>query len=182
MFFIFNLLCWQGHVIYRFSIFSPFRSPSFLHSLFFTFSVHRNALTFMATYSAFFSSGLLAQCHFPQSRAHTPTPNSSGLDQDTLSLSSRIMTHTKANIQTPPSVPYRLRRRRGSLSTSASAIKSPAHNASVAFQRARSIGAISPRRYRSGSVGSNHLGGTKINNNAVSGRKRSGSLGVTHHR
>ncbi|KIK79389.1 hypothetical protein PAXRUDRAFT_281550 [Paxillus rubicundulus Ve08.2h10] len=119
----------------------------------------------MATYSAFFSSGLLAPY---VSRSTTPMPPSSPMlisasPVDPVDLA---LTHTKGD--RPP-----MRRRRSSMNIGASPmalIKSPARNAGAALQRS---GIMSPTRSRAASVSTNEAS----ENNSLFSRLRSGSLG-----
>ncbi|KAF8837362.1 hypothetical protein BDN67DRAFT_1004985 [Paxillus ammoniavirescens] len=137
----------------------------------------------MATYSAFFSSGLLAPY---VSRATTPVPPSSPMlisaspvdpvDRQ-LSVTPTPMgqkspypkaTSTHTNGDRP-----QMRRRRSSMNIGASPmalIKSPARNAGAALQRS---GIMSPTRSRAASVSTNEAS----ENNSLFGRLRSGSLG-----
>ena len=133
----------------------------------------------MATYSALFSSGLLAprvaRCTTPVlpsspmaisatpvdpiDRQLTPTPHGKALEAPT-------------NAERP-----RVRRRRSSINIGASPmalIKSPVRNAGAALQR---TGLMSPTRHRAGSVGINGA----FENNSLFGRLRSGSVGGIVH-
>ncbi|KAI6041879.1 hypothetical protein EDC04DRAFT_3139440 [Pisolithus marmoratus] len=129
----------------------------------------------MVTYSAFFSSGLLAP---GITRPSTPT-------DCTLLPSSPVDTVDREFLHAPitPTTPRpkavnanaagerpRMRRRRSSINIAASpmaAIKSPSRNATSAFQRA---GIVSPARSRAGSVNE------ASENNSLFGRLRSGSV------
>ncbi|KAG1738541.1 hypothetical protein EDB19DRAFT_1852423 [Suillus lakei] len=132
----------------------------------------------MVTYSAFFSSGLLAPYH---PRATTPVPPSPMLmpsspmhpvDRD-LSVtptpggnSNNAVAVPTANADRP-----RMRRRRSSMNIAANPmalIKSPTRNAGSALQR---TGVMSPTRSRAGSVAE-----SASEANSLFGRLRSGSL------
>jgi hypothetical protein len=133
----------------------------------------------MVTYSAFFSSGLLAPYHprattpappplpmpMPSSPMHpvdrdlsvTPTPGGN---------SNNVVAVTTANADRP-----RMRRRRSSMNIGVNPmalIKSPTRNAGSAFQR---TGVMSPTRSRAGSIAEN-----ASETNSLFGRLRSGSL------
>ncbi|KAI6010433.1 hypothetical protein BKA83DRAFT_11806 [Pisolithus microcarpus] len=116
----------------------------------------------MATYSAFFSSGLLAP---GITRPSTPT-NSAPLASSPVDPVDLEFLHVP--ITPKPSHA----KRRSSINIAVSpmaAIKSPSRNATSAFQRA---GIISPTRSRAGSVNE------ASENNSLIGRLRSGSVTV----
>ncbi|KAG6330591.1 hypothetical protein ID866_8499 [Astraeus odoratus] len=137
----------------------------------------------MTTYSAFFSSGLLAPCI---ARPTTPTHRSSEgpipcspadpVDRElsiTPTPTSAATSYTK-NISAVSAAGERprMRRRRSSINIAASpmaAIKSPSRNASSALQRS---GIMSPTRSRAGSVNE------ASENTSLFGRLRSGSLNM----
>ncbi|KIK22240.1 hypothetical protein PISMIDRAFT_11806 [Pisolithus microcarpus 441] len=131
----------------------------------------------MATYSAFFSSGLLAP---GITRPSTPTNSaplaSSPVDPVDLEFLHVPITpkpsHAKSVTANAAGERPRMRRRRSSINIAVSpmaAIKSPSRNATSAFQRA---GIISPTRSRAGSVNE------ASENNSLIGRLRSGSVTV----
>ena len=137
----------------------------------------------MATYSAFFSSGLLApriaRCTTPVLPSSPMTISASPADPVDRQLSltptpigqtnpcpKALEAHTKA--ERPP-----MRRRRSSINVSVSPmalIKSPIRNAGAALQR---TGFMSPTRHRAASVSVNEA----FENNSLFGRLRSGSVG-----
>ncbi|KIJ65379.1 hypothetical protein HYDPIDRAFT_174860 [Hydnomerulius pinastri MD-312] len=136
----------------------------------------------MATYSAFFSSGLLAPY---VARATTPVPPSSPMLMSAspadptdrqLSVTPTPIGHspcTKASEAHINGDRPRMRRRRSSIKIGASPmalIKSPSRNAGAALQR---TGIMSPTRSRAGSVSTNEAS----ENNSLFGRLRSGSVG-----
>jgi hypothetical protein len=148
----------------------------------------------MVTYSAFFSSGLLAS--YSQSRALTPAPPSSpilipsspgdpmGADvgrgtPTTPNLDDVDMqvTPNAAQLNPPAKERPRLRKRRSSVTLCASpmnAIKSPMRNAGAALHRAINA-TSSPNRSRSGSLSTDVLGGGTVQGTTAGGRKRSSS-------
>ncbi|KAG2141842.1 hypothetical protein DEU56DRAFT_795032 [Suillus clintonianus] len=131
----------------------------------------------MVTYSAFFSSGLLAPYH---PRATTPAPLSSPMPSSPMQPVDRDLSVTPTptgNSNSVAAVPTanaerpRMRRRRSSMNIAASPmalIKSPTRNAGSALQR---TGAMSPTRSRAGSIAEN-----ASESNSLFGRLRSGSL------
>ncbi|KAI6113348.1 hypothetical protein EV401DRAFT_2198736 [Pisolithus croceorrhizus] len=131
----------------------------------------------MATYSAFFSSGLLAP---GITRPSTPT-NGAPLASSPVDPTDREFLHIPVTPTPSHAKPVaasaagerpRMRRRRSSINiavSSMAAIKSPNRNATSAFQRA---GIISPTRSRAGSVNE------ASENNSLFGRLRSGSVTV----
>ncbi|KAF8448760.1 hypothetical protein L210DRAFT_3523065 [Boletus edulis BED1] len=137
----------------------------------------------MATYSSFFSSGLLAprvaRCTTPVLPSSPMAVSASPLDPVDRRLS---LTPTPPGQTSPcakvPTVPanaerHRMRRRRSSINIGASPmalIKSPVRNAGAALQR---TGLMSPTRHRAASIGINEA----FENNSLFGRLRSGSVG-----
>ncbi|KIO07574.1 hypothetical protein M404DRAFT_388684 [Pisolithus tinctorius Marx 270] len=121
----------------------------------------------MATYSAFFSSGLLAPGITRPSSPIDP------VDRESLQPPITPTTpHAKPVAANAGGERPRMRRRRSSINIAASpmaAIKSPSRNATSAFQRA---GIMSPTRSRAGSVNE------ASENNSLFGRMRSGSVTV----
>ncbi|KAG2030558.1 hypothetical protein BDR03DRAFT_1095945 [Suillus americanus] len=133
----------------------------------------------MVTYSAFFSSGLLAPYH---ARATTPAPPSSPMpmqsspmhpvDRD-LSVTPTPSGNSNNVVAVPTANPDRprMRKRRSSMNIGANPmalIKSPTRNAGSAFQR---TGVMSPTRSRAGSIAEN-----ASETNSLFERLRSGSL------
>ncbi|KAH7922651.1 hypothetical protein BV22DRAFT_1037255 [Leucogyrophana mollusca] len=122
----------------------------------------------MATYSAFFSSGLLAP-YRPSIDIDTSAP----CDRD-LSVTPTPSTSTS---NTHLSIPRpHVRKRRSSINIAASPIaliKSPTRNAASALQR---TGLMSPTRSRAGSVNE------ACDGNSLFGRMRSGSLNIRSRR
>ncbi|KAG2123787.1 uncharacterized protein EDB93DRAFT_600425 [Suillus bovinus] len=133
----------------------------------------------MVTYSAFFSSGLLAPYH---PRTTTPAPPSSPMPMPSSTMhpvdrdlsvtptpgdnSNNVAAIPTANADRP-----RMRRRRSSINISVNPmalIKSPTRNAGSALQR---TGVMSPTRSRAGSIAEN-----ASDTNSLFGRLRSGSL------
>jgi len=150
----------------------------------------------MATYSAFFSSGLLAPCHYSQSRAHTPAPSSPiiipsspgdpiDIDRSTPTPSNLVdingqTTPNASHLNVPTADRPRLRKRRSSVTIGVSpmnAIKSPIRNAGAALHRAIN-GPMSPNRSRSGSLNSDLFSAAPQGSGTV-GRKRSASGSVS---
>ncbi|KAN0088315.1 hypothetical protein V8E55_005372 [Tylopilus felleus] len=139
----------------------------------------------MATYSAFFSSGLLAprvaRCTtpvLPSSPMAIPTSPVDPVDRQ-LSLtptSPGPASPCPKALEAPTnSERPRMRRRRSSININTSPmslIKSPIRNAGAALQR---TGLMSPTRHRAASVGINEA----FENNSLFGRLSSGSVGDT---
>lgn len=152
----------------------------------------------MSTYSSFFASGLLAPIQtidINMSRPYTPGPPSSPMlapmtpiepvdrsysltptpGPQQLHPSSAMLQPADANSNRQDGRP-RLRKRKSSLSVTASpmsGIKSPSRNAGNALQR---IGFLSPSRSRSGSM-NEYGGGVATEETSIAGRMRSGSVG-----
>ncbi|KAG6860004.1 hypothetical protein C0995_000648 [Termitomyces sp. Mi166 len=142
----------------------------------------------MATYSAFFSSGLLAS----RNTAHPPydydasspvLPSSPLSDSDIEPDTDRESTPTPDNISRAAPVPAaprpRLRKRRSSLTVGTSpmnAIRSPQRNASAALQLQMHLS--SPSRSRSGSLSAMGTNNIASQSTSLVGRMRSGSVGA----
>lgn len=137
----------------------------------------------MATYSAFFSSGLLApriaRCTTPVLPSSPMAISTSPVDPVDRQLS--VTPTPPGQISPCPKAPEaytnaerpRMRRRRSSINIGANPmalIKSPVRNAGAALQR---TGFMSPTRHRATSVGMNEAS----ENNSLFGRLRSGSVG-----
>ncbi|KAG6907492.1 hypothetical protein DXG01_008686 [Tephrocybe rancida] len=156
----------------------------------------------MTTYSAFFSSGLLAPRHaassYPHYDAPSPVSPSSPLPDSDVDLNmDRDITPTPdsvyrptATVTTAAAPQPRLRKRRSSLTVGTSpmnAIRSPARTAGAALQLQMHL--ASPSRSRSGSLSTttsttadtyNNIGMGNIasENTSLVGRMRSGSVGA----
>ncbi|KAG6864403.1 hypothetical protein C0993_008927, partial [Termitomyces sp. T159_Od127] len=142
----------------------------------------------MTTYSAFFSSGLLA----PRHAADAPCdydPSSPTLSASPLSDSDIEPDTDRENTPTPENVPRtapgpansqrRLRKRRSSLTIGTSpmnAIRSPQRNASAALQLQMHL--PSPPRSRSGSFSTAGTNNIASQSTSLVGRMRSGSIGA----
>ncbi|KAJ3890518.1 hypothetical protein GG344DRAFT_20940, partial [Lentinula edodes] len=137
----------------------------------------------MTTYSAFFSSGLLAAPHMSSSHSmynnHIPrhgdvSPSlltvTDALDDTSDIELDRSSTPTLTNIETSMHQTQRLRRRRSSLTIGTSpinAIKSPSRAAGNALQLQRHL-FTTPGRSRSGSTSSVMSIGEEVNSNIAS--------------
>lgn len=172
-------------------------SSSFYDHPFFCFLFPSRRFT-MTTYSAFFSSGLLAAPHMYSSRLynnkHEASPSLLGMG-DMLDDTSDIEVD-RSTTPTPATVPSdsqshhalpRLRRRRSSLTVGTSpinCIKSPTRAAGNALQLQRHLFA-SPSRSRSGSIDSvlgeelPQLNNIASKSTSLLSRMRSGSVGTT---
>ncbi|KAG6891122.1 hypothetical protein C0992_010416 [Termitomyces sp. T32_za158] len=136
----------------------------------------------MTTYSAFFSSGLLASRHAADS-PYDYDPSSPLSDSDLEPDTDRENTPTPENITraTPaPAVSQRRhRKRRSSLTIATSpmnAIRSPQRNATAALQLQKHL--PSPSRSRSGSLSATGANNIASQGTSLVGRMRSGSIGA----
>lgn len=142
----------------------------------------------MTTYSAFFSSGLLASRNAADSSSdydpYSPTLLASPLsDSDIEPDTDRENTPTPENVPrtalTPAVSQRRLRKRRSSLTIGTSpmhAIRSPQRNAGAALQLQMHL--PSPSRSRSGSLNATGTNNIASQSTSLVGRMRSGSVGA----
>lgn len=141
----------------------------------------------MATYSTFFSSGLLApriaRCKTPVLPSSPMAISASPVDPVDRQLTLTPTPHGQTSpcpkaLEAPTNAERpRMRRRRSSINIGASPmalIKSPVRNAGAALQR---TGLMSPTRHRAASIGINEA----FENNSLFGRLRSGSVGGIAH-